>query len=259
MIWHGLIILVLTVLTQLGGIAWLLALLLRQIFGRFLLMFVVAYLGLTVTAHYTAPIMGREPLPCLDAGPSQIAVLNPLYCALNRNYVTPPMIAHADNLADYMHDAFPGTRTRALDASFPFIDGFALLPHLSHDDGNHLDLAFYYAEEGEYRLGQAKSIIGYWGFEQPRPGDPQPCADDTGISLRWDMDWVQAYMRDWTLDEERTTSALNWLAINPVGTDYKLFLEPHLQQRLGVSADTVRFQGCSAARHDDHVHIEFQP
>jgi len=260
MIWHGLVILALTALTQIGGIAWALALVLRMVFGRFFLLFFGLYLSLTVLAHYTAPMAGRTALPCLDAGPSQIAVLNPLYCALNRNYVTPQMKAHADSLADHMHDSFPGTRTRALDASFPFIDGFALLPHLSHDDGNELDLAFYYTDtDGEYRLGQARSIIGYWGFEEPGPGDPQPCAGDTGISLRWNMNRLQPYMRDWPLDTDRTATALRWLAENPVGSDYKVFIDPYLSDRLGVTGDAVRFQGCSAARHDDHMHIEFQP
>ncbi|MDX8348266.1 hypothetical protein SLH49_09725 [Cognatiyoonia sp. IB215446] len=260
MIWHGLIIIALTALTQLGGLAWGLALLLRMAFGRFLLSFLIVYLGLTVVAHYTAPLAGREPLPCLDAGPNQIAVLNPLYCALNRHYVNPAMKAHADALSAHIHESFPGTRTRALDASFPFIDGFAMLPHLSHDDGNKLDLAFYYTDQhGEYRLGQTKSFIGYWGFEQPGPGDPQPCASDTGISLRWDVAWAQPYLRDWPLDAARTGEALRWLADNPVGNDYKIFVEPYLAERLGVSSDTIRFQGCSAARHDDHIHLEFNP
>lgn len=260
MIGHGLIIIALTALTQVGGIAWALALLLRMVFGRLLLVFTVLYLGLTVTAHYTAPLAGRVPLPCLDAGPAQIAVLNPLYCALNRNYVSPEIKTHADALSAHMHDIYPGTRTRALDANFPFIDGFALLPHLSHDDGDKLDFGFYYTgADGAYRLGQAKSLIGYWGFEQPGPGDPQPCAEDTGISLRWDMDWLQPYLRDWTLDENRTGEALRWLADNPTGTDYKVFIEPYLSARLGVTADAIRFQGCSAARHDDHIHLQFQP
>lgn len=260
MIFHILIIIILTLVTQLGGIAWGLALLLRMLFGRFLVLFLALYLGLTILAHYAAPLAGRVALPCLDAGPSQIAVLNPLYCALNRNYVSPEMKAHADALSDHMHDTFPGTRTRALDASFPFIDGFALLPHLSHDDGNKLDLAFYYTgADGEYRLGQAKSFIGYWGFEQPGPQDEQPCANDTGISLRWDIDWAQAYMRDWDLDAVRTSEALRWLASNAKGTEYKVFIEPYLAQRLDVSGEAIRFQGCSAARHDDHIHVEFDP
>ena len=260
MIKHGLAIIALTVLTQIGGIAWALALVLRVVFGRFLMVFATLYLCLCVMAHYTAPLGGRVALPCLDAGPAQIAVLNPLYCAMNRNYVSPEMKSHADALSAHMHETYPGTRTRALDASFPFFDGFALLPHLSHDSGDQLDLAFYYTGgDGTYRLGQAKSLIGYWGFEQPTANDPQPCTQTTGLSMRWDMDALQPYMRDWTLDAARTGDALRWLADNPVGTDYKMFIEPYLAARLGVSNDTIRFQGCRAARHDDHIHLQFRP
>ncbi len=260
MIWHGLIIILLTLLTQVGGLAWLIALGLRAVFGRLLLMFLICYLALTVTAHYTAPLAGRTPLPCLDAGPAQVAVLNPLYCALNRHYVSSAMKDHADALAAHMHDTYPGTRTRALDGNFPFIDGFPLLPHLSHDDGDKLDFAFFYTNaEGEYELGRARWFLGYWAFEQPGPNDPQPCADATGLSLRWDLDWLQPYLRDWPLDAARTGEMLRWLADNPVGRDYKVLIEPHLQQRLGVMGEALRFQGCSAARHDDHIHVQFQP
>lgn len=257
MIKHGVVIVVLSVLTQVGGLAWLLAIFTKRV----LLWFIAAYLTITVATHYVSPLAGRVPLPCLDAGPSQIAVLNPGYCLLNRNYVTPEMKTHADALAQHMHDQFPGTRTRALDGSFPFVNGFPLLPHLSHNSGNQLDLALFYTNaEGTYELGRAKSFIGYWGFEAPGPSDPQPCAGDTGvINLRWDMAWLQPYLRGWPLDETRTGAALKWLADNPIGTDYKIFAEPHLSQRLGVISDTVKFQGCSAARHDDHLHLQFQP
>jgi len=260
MIKHGLIIIGLTVLTQLGGVAWGLALVLRRVFGRFWLIFAALYLCLSITAHYIAPLAGRVALPCLDAGPAHIAVLNPVYCALNRHYVSPAMKTYADALSAHMHDIYPGTRTRALDANFPFLDGFVLLPHLSHDDGNKLDLGFYYTDaNGDYRLGQTRSYIGYWGYEQPRPGDPQPCADDDRFSLRWDMGWLQNIRHDWRLDQARTREALRWLANTPAGPNYKIFIEPHLSTRLGISGDTIRFQGCRAARHDDHIHIEFSP
>ncbi|PUB13688.1 hypothetical protein [Yoonia sediminilitoris] len=259
MIRHGFAILLLTALTQVGGIAWLLALLTRS-FGRFFVLFLAFYTALSVGAHFAAPMAGRTALPCLDAGPTQVAVLNPLYCALNRNYVTSAMKTHADAVASHMHEQFPGTRTRALDASFPLLDGFPLLPHLTHDDGQKLDLALYWDDAaGTYQLARAKSIIGYWGFAVPRAGETQSCADETGLSLRWDLDWLQPYLRDWTLNEARTGAALRWLANNPTGTDYKLFIEPYLAKRLGVQSEHVRFQGCKAARHDDHIHVEFRP
>lgn len=37
----------------------------------------------------------------------------------------------------------------------------------------------------------------------------------------------------------------------------KIFIEPHLKERLGLSQyDKIRFHGCHAVRHDDHIHIE---
>jgi len=37
----------------------------------------------------------------------------------------------------------------------------------------------------------------------------------------------------------------------------KIFIEPHLKSRLGFANDSkVRFHGCAAVRHDDHIHIE---
>jgi hypothetical protein len=39
----------------------------------------------------------------------------------------------------------------------------------------------------------------------------------------------------------------------------RVFIEPYLAKRLGVSSPRLRFQGCGAARHDDHVHVEIAP
>jgi len=260
MIKHGLAILILTALTQLGGIAWLLALVMRALFLRFWVFFFAIYLSLSVAAHYAAPLAGREPLPCLDSGPSQIAVLNPLFCVLNRQYVHPAIKAHGDALASHMHQQFPGTRTRALDGSFPFVDGFPLLPHLSHTDGTRLDLAYYYRNaSGAYELGRTKSPIGYWGFETPPSESKAQCIDSPGLSMRWDMAWLQPYFRDWTLDENRTRAALQWLADHPLGTDYTVLIEPYLEEQLSVSGEVIQFQGCQAARHDDHLEFSFQP
>lgn len=244
---HGLIIALLTVVTQIGGIAWLVAALLSRRPGTLLLIFLVAYTALWSGARYLAPTINRIAVPCIDLGPTRARAHSPLYCALNRTYVTPELARHLDALAVHMHDRFPGTRTRVLDASFPFFN-LPLLPHLSHDDGEKADLAFWY--EG----AATRSPIGYWAFEAPRPDDPQPCADNAG-PLRWNMTALQPLMRDLALDDARTAEALRWLAANlPPGG--KIFIEPHLVRRLGVTSDKIRFQGCRAARHDDHIHLQ---
>jgi len=37
----------------------------------------------------------------------------------------------------------------------------------------------------------------------------------------------------------------------------KIFIEPHLKTRLGLGdIDKIRFHGCGAVRHDDHIHIQ---
>ncbi len=241
----------LTVLTQIGGFAWIAARLLTRRAGTlvFFAAFLTAYTGSVYAARAIAPTYGRVALPCADPGPGRIAALNPIYCVLNRIYASPELAAHLDALASHMEARFPGTRTHLLDAGFPFVDGFPLLPHVSHDDGDKADIAFFYD-------GPPSSPLGYFKFEAPRPGDPQPCANrQDRLTLRWDLDWLQPLFPVRALDETRTGAALRWLATNaPPGG--RIFIEPHLAHRLGVSHPTIRFQGCRAARHDDHIHIQ---
>ncbi len=96
-----------------------------------------------------AALAGRVPLPCRAEPGRPVAAGSPLYCLLNRNYVDPRLVPLLDALAAAaMEQAYPGTVTPYLDANFPFLDGMPLAPHLSHDDGRKLDLAFFYADPG---------------------------------------------------------------------------------------------------------------
>ncbi|ASY71232.1 hypothetical protein [Sinorhizobium fredii] len=71
------------------------------------------------------------------------------------------------------------------------------------------------------------------------------------------MDALQALWQLWSLEEQRTREAIRWLSDEGRGFGVeKIFVEPHLAQRLGVSAENIRFQGCRAARHDDHIHMQ---
>ena len=39
----------------------------------------------------------------------------------------------------------------------------------------------------------------------------------------------------------------------------KIFIEPHLKQRLGLQKENkIRFHGCGAVRYDDHKHVQLQ-
>lgn len=233
----------LTALTQIGGLAWLAAL----AFRRRLLAFALTYAALWFAALWIAPTFGREPLPCAGDGPMRVQ--SPVYCLLNRQYVTPELAAVARDLAQQMNRDFPGTETLVLDAGFPFIEGFPLLPHLSHDDGEKLDLAFYYADRSGYLPGRTRSPIGYFAFETTGSSCPE-----VWPTLRWDIGWLQPLWRALELEPARTRAAIDFLVTD--SRTGKVFLEPELQTALGLSHAKLRFQGCRAARHDDHIHVQ---
>lgn len=262
-----LLFLLLTVLTQVGGLAYLVTLGVARILrlkGRIvrLGLFLGLYVGTAYAATVTAPHFGRVPLSCFAKPADHLVVRSLIYCALNRNYVTPDMLRMAEALAEHMDVRFPGTATLALDANFPFIDGFPLLPHLSHADGRKLDLAFYYRDgTGRFLNGVTSSPIGYFAFEEPSPTDEQPCAGrDDWLTTRWDLAWLQPIFPSYGIEPERMREAVSWLSRTGVA-EYgveKVFIEPHLTSSLGLAAPVVRFQGCRAARHDDHIHVQIQ-
>lgn len=264
---HALIAVILTLLTQIGGIAYLLALAAARAIGtrRFparLALFLLIYAGASFAAGLAAPMFGRVPLSCLSGAADRLVVRSPIYCALNRNYVTPEVRDLAKALAAHMDQQFPGTITVALDANFPFMNGFPLLPHLSHTDGRKLDFAYYYKDaDGNFLNGVTRSPIGYFAFEEPAPGDELPCAGRYDwLTTRWDFDALQPLFPAYGIEKQRTSAAIAWLTTEGVSRFRleKIFIEPHLKNALGITDTHVRFQGCRAARHDDHLHIQVE-
>ena len=61
--------------------------------------------------------------------------------------------------------------------------------------------------------------------------------------------------RKTTLDEVHTKQLIRKIIRHK--NVKKIFLEPHLKTRLGLQNESkIRFHGCHAVRHDDHIHIE---
>ncbi|WP_127112100.1 hypothetical protein [Shimia sediminis] len=242
-LFHSSLILGLTLLTQVGGLAWLLAMTVK----RRVLAFLTLYVLLTVVASFTAPLFGRQALSCWQTGPLQMQSWT--YCVLNRNYASPEVIHALNAAATSLDSQFKGTKTLVLDLNFPFLDGFPLLPHLSHDDGEKADLAFFYRDENGYLPGVTRSPLGYFAFEYGSETCPPRWP-----SLRWDLRFLQPIWRDLQVEPKRTAALVRHLSDNPsIG---KIFLEPHLKSHLNLTSDKIRFQGCRAARHDDHIHLQ---
>ncbi len=263
---------ILTLLTQIGGLVFLVAYAAVKILlplgwtGRtvqravILLLFVILYtIATIILVPAIAASIGRPALPCSKIQQRPVQALKPIYCILNRNYATPRMHKMLDALGAHLNVQWPGMKIRYLDAGFPFLSRFPMLPHLSHGDGAAVDLAFFYTDGATGQpIDDARSPFGYWAFEQPRHETDRICTTQRSFgSLRWDMEGLQQVWPDRPLDEARTSAMLEWLATDGPNFGIKrAFLEPHLTARFGLASPMFRFQGCRAARHDDHVHVE---
>jgi hypothetical protein len=252
-----------------GGVIYLLVLPLRKPICKRLaakwqqsiagfLLFIVTYLMATL---FVVPLLarpfGRVPLPMTRE--FHLQPQNILTCLLNRNYVRPQLKEIAQQTATVMNREFPGTELNYLDASFPFINKFPLFPHLSHNDGKKLDLSFCYIDrKSGDAMNKTPSFLGYGICEEPRDGEkdqPLFCSQQG----YWEYSLMrkivpQGNKKNFLFDSVRTRALVVHFITEPaIG---KLFIEPHLKIRLGLNYDKIRYHGCHAVRHDDHIHVQ---
>lgn len=253
------LILLLTLTTQIGGILLWLALIFRGLVcGKSKAPGILAasgFVGLYALSTVwlvplLAPEFGRVALAC-GSQPSGYAPASRLYCLTNRNYVREETREALHSIVSRMRGKGPVVY---LDAGFPFFDGFPLLPHLSHRDGRQLDLALIYRDEESGERFSPVWPLGYWAFA-PVAAKDRACPRESG-PLRWSMEWVQPLFRRATLDRDATRHLLeSALSVPQVG---RVLLAPDLKRDLGLSDQRLRFAGCHAARHDDHIHLDIR-
>lgn len=264
----GLVLLIgiLTMLTQVGGLMlWISLPILDRIHLRqtlirwgvnIMVVLALYLLSLVLIIPVLAPIGGRVPLPWFATSETPLQPGNLGFCLLARNYVTPTGRTVLERIAVTLSTQYPDTTLRYLDANFPFLNGFPLLPHLSHHDGKKVDLAYLYRNTAtKTPLNTTPSPIGYWAYEVPKPHEIQPCHGMQSW-LRWDLAWLQPLFAFAEADPERTEALLQTLIATP--EIEKILIEPHLKIRWHADAPKVRFQGCHAARHDDHIHLQIR-
>ncbi len=248
----------LTVITQIGGIIYLISLVLARRWQtklkfKALIVFTGIYaLSTAILVPLTAPMFGREKVKHSD----NIKPANYMTVLLNRNYVTPKL----NDVLTRAAQELKGTAIsiRYLDANFPFIDNFPLLPHLSHNDGKKIDISLIYETEDGVITDKQKSVSGYGVFEHPKTGEFNQI--ESCINKGYTQYDYPKYLTFGTINHrlkfsEKGTRLLvkSLLDSKSLG---KLFIEPHLKKRMNINDHRIRYHGCRAVRHDDHIHIQ---
>ncbi len=266
---HLIFVLVLTIGTQIGGLVYLVSIFVRNFVLKknllklnkrflFIIIYILTYLFFSfIIVPPVAKSLGRTPLPVFSN--ENIKPLNIMTCVLNRHYVTPKLKESIINSAEEFNGLHPNSVVSYLDANFPFFDGFPLAPHLSHNDGKKLDLAFFYKDQNKKELNNsAPSLIGYGVFEEPKAEEynmPKNC-EEKGF---WQYGIIERFVPQWNKDKmifdlQRTKDLIHILSKNK--SISKIFIEPHLKTRMKLNNEKIRFHGCRAVRHDDHIHLQ---
>lgn len=197
---------------------------------------------------------GRVALPLYSTKKFPIKPATIITCLANRNYVKPELLSVLKQVAKK-------NKSRGLiylDANFPFFDGFPLLPHKSHSDGEKIDIAFHYIDTITKKpTNNTPTLFGYGYSEVPKKREynqPQICADKGYWQYNL-LKKITKQNRNHLFDGTATKQLLIDFVKSP--RIKKIFIEPHLKQRLGLQKESkIRFHGCGAIRHDDHIHIQ---
>ncbi|MEW7292812.1 hypothetical protein [Aquimarina sp. 2304DJ70-9] len=250
----------LTIVTQIGGIVYLLSLVLIKKWewnSRFkpLIVFTGLYVISTLLiVPIVAPIFGREKVKHTD----RIQPTNYMTVFLNRNYVRPELnelLLQAEKELNASN-----IEIHYLDANFPFINKFPLLPHLSHNDGKKIDISLIYEAESGEITDKQKSISGYGVFEDPKSNEynqSHKCLKSGYFQYDYPKYVTFGKINKKLVFSEKGTKMLirSILKNRNLG---KLFIEPHLKKRMNLVDSKIRYHGCRAVRHDDHIHIQLK-
>ncbi len=258
---------ILTLTTQIGGVVYLLAKFCDSLIPESLKVkssHYILFMGLYIISTFLiippiAQTFGRTPLPISNKG---MIIPNHFWtCLFNRHYVKIKLYDVVRKAAiDYNAKEQNVRQLRYLDASFPFFDGFPLLPHRSHDDGEKIDLAFFYMDRATNQTwNKSVSLSGYGFCEKPTAREsnmPKLCAQKG----YWQYSLLTKMTGKVSPDKVQFDAEANRRLIKSLSAQSrikKIFIDPHLKARLGFAHDNkIRFHGCSAVRHDDHIHVE---
>jgi hypothetical protein len=252
----------LTILTQIGGLVYLLSVLLskkiqKDFRFKIAAIFIVLYLITTfLVVPPIAKLNGREKIKHTV----NLEAANYLTVLLNRNYVAKNLNIYLTKASGNLGKRSDNVKILYLDACFPFINGFPLLPHLSHNDGKKIDFSLVYQNENGIIINKTKSISGYGVFEEPTSSELNQTAicKEKGYFQYDYPKYLTMGKRNTKLEFSESGTKTLILALLETENLSKIFIEPHLKTRMKLNDNKIRFHGCKAVRHDDHIHIQIK-
>jgi hypothetical protein len=259
---HLLIFIFLTVVTQIGGILYVITfLLISNKLSKYKLKRALFFITLYFTTTFlivpeVAPLFGRVKIE----NNKNLEAHNFLTKLFNRNYVTPKMQKVLTSISLKIKKESPSLKVIYLDANFPFFDGFPLLPHLSHNDGKKIDISFIYQTRKGVNTNTKPSNSGYGIFVVPEKNE----SNQTNICKKkgfWQYDFTKYFtFGNFNPNLKLSKTATKYLITQILKEKAvsKIFIEPHLKSRLNLHNSKIRFHGCAAVRHDDHIHFQIK-
>lgn len=254
------IFIILTVISQIGGLIFLISKIIIKKWSinfkfKTLIIFLPIYLFSTfLIVPHIAPLFGREKVKHSN----YIGPANMMTILLNRNYVKPELNNLLQQTAVKLVKS--SIKINYLDANFPFINKFPLLPHLSHNDGKKIDISLIYENKKGLISNHQKSRSGYGVFENPKSNEInqiRECIKNGYFQYDYPKFLTLGKINtDLKFSHQGTKKLVEAiLSQNDLG---KLFIEPHLKTRLRLKHTKIRYHGCKAVRHDDHIHIQLK-
>lgn len=250
----------LTVITQIGGLVYLLSLIIahkwtKKLRFKTLIVFTGLYLLATlIIVPILAPIFGREKIN----HSKKIKPTSFITVLMNRNYVQPKLNELLNQTEKRLNET--PIEIHYLDANFPFIDKFPLFPHLSHNDGKKIDISLIYETEFGEITNKHKSVSGYGFYENPKRNEYnqiEKCLKNGYFQYDFPKYLTLGSINKELVFSQKGTKKMIETILKSPNLE-KLFIEPHLISRMNLKDNRIRFHGCKAVRHDDHIHVQIK-
>jgi len=251
---HLLWIVFLTITTQVGGLIWIFSILIAsKLKKKKQIVFPLVYLIFNLLiVPPIASFFGREKLPVFS---DSIKSHNIAYSLLFRNYVSKKLKTVLINSSQSL--VKEDIIITYLDANFPFINGFPLLPHRSHNDGNKIDISFMYKTNEGVSTRKKPSLSGYGKYVKDENYTSNNCLKKGYWQYDFSKYLTFGIINDLTFDNSKTKKIITTF-LSQKNID-KIFIEPYLKENLGLTNySKIRFHGCKAVRHDDHIHLQIK-